>query len=569
MNITSSVSRKFNNLPLNIREKVTLPYLLLAIILIMGAVFVVTRVVFDTIEERFTNQLLEAGILATERMVVEEDQMLKTFRLLSYSNGVAEALSDINPEKLRELTFGTIVNNRQESVIFLDLEGNLILSAQHLDGGNIEEYEFGTGGISSWRDQPFVQAVIKGQSDDHGNKYAAYANSGNKAFFFISGPVYSENEELVGVLLVGKSLQELVKQIREETLAQVTIYDFEGKVLGSTFAAPSPINKQIADEVVVHQENSTLVFKNSRQVNIRNIGYREIFSTWDVRNREDLGIMGIALGESFLISTTNITRIQIALLAGLIFVLVIIIGLNLSKLITTPILELVSASKKVMDGDLNVEIQSASNDELAVMANTFNQMVRNVRDSKNEIIDSYDSTLEGWTKALDLRNEETKGHTDRVIDLMNKTARIVGIGEDKLVNIRRGCLLHDIGKMGVPDRILNKPGPLSEEEWEIMRHHPIYAYHMLKDIQFLAPALPIPYCHHEKWDGSGYPRGLKGEEIPIEARIFALVDVWDALTSDRVYRKALSKAEAIKIMKDGIGTHFDPEISNVFLEIVS
>lgn len=567
MNITSSVSKKFNNLPLNIREKVTLPYLILAIFLIIGAVFVVTRVVFDTIEERFTNQLLEAGILASERMVVEEEQMLKTFRLLAYSKGVSDAMLESSPERLRELTFGTIVNNRQESVIFLDLDGNLILSAQHVEGGNIEEYEFNTGGKLQFREQPFIRTVIQGQSDEHGNKYAAYVNSGDSAYLYISGPVFSENQELVGVLLVGKSLNELVRQIREETLAQVTIYDFDGQVLSSTFSAPSPIDNRIANEVSQNQDESSLVYKNKRQVNIRNIGYREIFSTWEVRNREDLGIMGIALGESFLISTTNITRIQIALLAGLIFVLVIVIGLNLSKIITTPILELVKASKMVMDGDLNVEIQSPSNDELAVMANTFNQMVKSVRSSKNEIIDSYDSTLEGWTRALDLRNEETKGHTDRVINLMISTAKAVGIEEEKLVHIRRGCLLHDIGKMGVPDRILNKPGPLSEGEWKIMRNHPMYAYQMLKDIQFLAPALPIPYCHHEKWDGTGYPRGLKGDEIPIEARIFALVDVWDALTSDRVYRKALSKEEAIKIMQDGIGTHFDPVISKVFLEI--
>lgn len=569
MNITSSISKSINNLPLNIREKVTLPYLLLAIVLILGAAFVVTRVVFDSIEERFTNQLLEAGILASERMVVEEEQMLKAFRLLAYSKGVSEALLNNDPDQLRELTFGTIVNNRQESVIFLNLDENLVFHAEHIEGGNIEEYDFNAGGQISFSHLPFVQAVMQGESDEYAEKFAAYVNWNRGQYFFISGPVYSDDRELVGILLVGKSLTGLVKQIREETLAQVTIYNFDGEVLASTFSIPSPINIQLVNEVIKNQDNTSLIFQNSREVNIRNIGYREIFSPWEVRNREDLGVLGISLGESFLISTTSVTRIQIGLLAGLLLVLVIFIGINLSKIITTPIMELVSASKKVIEGDLYVEIQSLSNDELAIMANSFNQMVKSVRTSKNEIIESYDSTLEGWTRALDLRNEETKGHTDRVINLMNKTATAAGISEEKLVHIRRGCLLHDIGKMGVPDRILNKPGPLSDEEWQIMRNHPIYAFEMLKDIQFLAPALPIPYCHHEKWDGTGYPRGLKGEEIPIEARIFALVDVWDALISDRVYRKALSKEEAIKIMHEGIGTHFDPGISKIFLDIVN
>lgn len=307
----------------------------------------------------------------------------------------------------------------------------------------------------------------------------------------------------------------------------------------------------------------------SRKIEIRNIGYREIFAAWEVRGGKDLGVLGIALGESFLVSTTRVTRIQIALLAGLIFILVILIGVNLSSIITRPILELVSASKKVMEGDLNVKITPTSKDELAVMVNTFNQMINSVKESKDKIIESYDSTLEGWSRALDLRSEETKGHTDRVLELMDKTSQALGIKGETLVNIRRGTLLHDIGKMGIPDSILNKSGQLTGDEWEIMQNHPTFAYEMLKDIHFLQPALTIPYCHHERWDGKGYPRGLKGEEIPIEARIFALVDVWDAITNDRVYRGAMRKEDAIKTIQDGSGSHFDPKLTKLFINVVN
>ena len=185
--------------------------------------------------------------------------------------------------------------------------------------------------------------------------------------------------------------------------------------------------------------------------------------------------------------------------------------------------------------------------------------------SKQELEHAYDATIEGWSKALDLRDEETEGHTQRVVKTTLQLARLAGVPEHELVHIRRGGLLHDIGKMGVPDSILLKPGPLTEEEWAIMRQHPQFAYDLLSQTSYLRLALEIPYCHHEKWDGSGYPRGLKGEEIPLSARLFAVVDVWDALTSDRPYRKAWSHEEALKYIKEQAGVHFDPAVVKLFL----
>ncbi|NUQ83535.1 MAG: PAS domain-containing protein [Anaerolineales bacterium] len=179
---------------------------------------------------------------------------------------------------------------------------------------------------------------------------------------------------------------------------------------------------------------------------------------------------------------------------------------------------------------------------------------------------AYNATIEGWSRALDLRDKETEGHTQRVTEMTLKLARYMGIPEEQLVHIHRGVLLHDIGKMGVPDDILLKPGPLTEEEWEIMRRHPQLAYDWLAPISFLQQSLEIPYCHHEKWDGTGYPRGLKEEEIPLSARIFAVADVWDALTNDRPYRKAWSKEEALEYIRENSGGHFDPQVVNAFLE---
>ncbi len=186
-----------------------------------------------------------------------------------------------------------------------------------------------------------------------------------------------------------------------------------------------------------------------------------------------------------------------------------------------------------------------------------------------ELAQAYEATLEGWGRALELRERETAGHSKRVIDLTIQLATAMGIPESEHEHIRRGALLHDIGKMAVPDAILSKPGPLSEEEWEIMRRHTTYAYDLLKDIEYLKPALDIPRSHHERWDGLGYPDGLAGENIPLAARIFSLVDVWDALRSDRPYRKAWSAKKARGYIREQAGKQFDPAIVEKFLEILN
>jgi len=187
--------------------------------------------------------------------------------------------------------------------------------------------------------------------------------------------------------------------------------------------------------------------------------------------------------------------------------------------------------------------------------------------SNAELEIAYQATLEGWVRALDMRDRETEGHTQRVTTLTRRLATSMGVDDDALLHITRGALLHDIGKMAIPDGILLKPSGLTEEERNLIQKHPVYAYEMLSPIKFLLPALDIPYCHHEKWDGSGYPRGLKGEDIPFAARIFSVVDVWDALVSDRPYRKGLVPADVKKMITEKSGSHFDPRMVDSFFSL--
>lgn len=181
---------------------------------------------------------------------------------------------------------------------------------------------------------------------------------------------------------------------------------------------------------------------------------------------------------------------------------------------------------------------------------------------------AYDATIEGWSRALELRDRETQGHTQRVTEMTVHLASAFGLTEQQIIHIRRGAILHDIGKMAIPDSILLKTGPLDTAEWEIMRQHTSIAVKLLRPIQYLAPALEIPQYHHEKWDGTGYPFGLKGEQIPLAARLFAVVDVYDALTSDRTYRKAWPRAQALEYIRAEAGRHFDPKVVEVFLRML-
>jgi putative two-component system response regulator len=194
---------------------------------------------------------------------------------------------------------------------------------------------------------------------------------------------------------------------------------------------------------------------------------------------------------------------------------------------------------------------------------------KNLEEAHKQLLFAYDETIEGWSRAMDLRDKETEGHSQRVTELTLKLASAFGIPKQDLVHVRRGALLHDMGKLGIPDSILLKSGKLTDEEWAFMRQHPQLAHNMLYPIEYLRPAMEIPYCHHEKWDGTGYPRGLQGEQIPLAARLFAIVDVWDALTSDRPYRKAWERDKVLAHIKEESGKHFDPNVVEVFLQIIA
>jgi putative nucleotidyltransferase with HDIG domain len=553
-----------------IRIKITLPFLVLSILIAVGAAFLITELVIENFEERFNKQLFEAGKISAELIVSYEDQMLEAMRLLANISGVAEALQANNPEDLRSLTLGVSANNQLEAVEFIDTEGNHVLSMHHFEGGNPENYTFSTGGQDSFSTLGMVQKVLAQQSDTQGDKFAELVQLDSGDYLYLSGPVYDAQRNLTGVLMVGRNLKGIVQEIRSSTFAQITLYDPNGIVITSTLPYPQSLPAGMASEVNSYKDISSTRrdLTNVRDFEASNLTFAEILGGFEVRRNKELGVLGVSLSMNTIVQTTTASRWRIFLLVASANFLIILVGISLANQITRPLIRLVQASSKVAKGDLNVKVQTQTNDEISVLANSFNVMVDSLNMSQQELLNAYDDTLAGWAKALELRDKETKGHSIRVTELTVEIAEALGIQGEALVHIRRGALLHDVGKMGTPDAILNKPGPLTTEEWRIIHKHPQDGCDMLSHIDFLKPALEVPLCHHEKWDGTGYPAGLRGEEIPISARIFCIVDVWDALINDRPYRKAISEKEVMDYIRSQSGKHFDPRIVDAFLRIM-
>ncbi len=553
-----------------IRIKITIPYLVLSLILAAAAAFLITQLVLENVEERFNKQLYEAGKISSELSVTYESQLLETQRLLANVEGVPAALQANDADALRSLTLGIIANNQLEAVEFLDQYGNHVLSVHHQSGGNPEDYRFSNGAQSIFSSLEIVQDVLAQKSDERGDKFVDLVETEQGNFLYIAGPIRDPQGNLAGTVLVGRSLARLTADMRAKTFAQITLYAHDGSVLYSTLPFPQGLTPEAVAQTISYKDVSSTKrdLTGQRDLEVSNIPFAEILGSWEVRGDEELGVLGVALSQNAVVQASTSSRWRIFFLVASANFLIILVGINLANTITRPLLQLVQASVKVSKGNLDVRVSAQSNDEISILTESFNTMVATLHQSQMDLINAYDNTLEGWAKALELRDKETEGHSERVTNLTLKFAEALGVQGEALVNIRRGALLHDIGKMGVPDAILRKPGALDEHERRIMEQHPQNAYNMLKHIDYLQAALEIPYCHHEKWDGTGYPRGLKGEAIPLSARMFAIVDVFDALTSDRPYRKAIAIEDAAAYLKAYSGSHFDPGIVDTFMRVL-
>ena len=544
---------RLRQLYIPIFTQITVPYILLAILIAGGATYIITRVIFDSVQERFSNQLVETALLAHESLVREEDDLLAALRFISHIQGIDEAVDHRLFSRLRELVLPVAFNSSIDSFAILDANGLSLLSLRiNTQGDGFENLN----PESPLRQLDFVQNVLEGHEDEAGDKFSGIVVSGSEEYFFVSGPILRADGTLAGAALAGRTVTNLASHVREETLAQCTFYSMEGLPFASTLGEEIPLTVDAATNILGRQDEASY----ARLLHDSGIDYNELLSPWEARGGEDLGLLGVALPTNFLVQASQFSRSNTLYLTVLALLLVLLVGVFVAQRITSPIQDLKSASLKVAEGDLQISVTPRSRDEIGILAQSFNAMVSGLNQSKRELLNAYDETIEGWARATDLRDHETEDHSRRVADLTLALAQAMGVQSEQLIHMRRGALLHDIGKIAIPDRILLKPGRLTETQTNEMRKHPEYARSFLEQIEFLKPAMDIPYTHHERWDGSGYPRGLKGAQIPLAARIFTVVDVWDALTSDRPYRAALGFDDAMQYITSQSGSHFDPKV---------
>ena len=381
-NVIAQAKDKKRLFRLPLRFKISLPYLLLTIGLGVFAAFILTRVIFDTIEDRFQNQLLEAGKITHEWLVNKESSMLETIRYIANIEAIDESIVQSDLNKLRDYIYPIAVNEELDSIRLLGEEGVQLIGMDHKKSGNIEEYDFWTN-PEDFSEFPLVKRIIEQRTDDLGDKYSGFVQIYNKNILYITGPIFDDGGSLVGIVLVGEYIESLVNDMRTSTLTQVTIYDMTGAVTASSFELPTALDTGLLSSVLLNENDESLI----RNFDVYDISYGEVLSPLVIRGREVIGILGNALTQSFLLYSTFITQMQIVVFVLSAILLVMIIGLLISRMVSAPLIELINASKAVANGDYSVSINSFSGDEIEDLANTFNTMVSAVRSSESEIID--------------------------------------------------------------------------------------------------------------------------------------------------------------------------------------
>ncbi len=360
------------------RIKITLPFALLAVIFASSAAFLGSRFIIESIGERFTNQLIDAATLSTDWMVQEENRILDSVRLISNTEGVAESLQNRDANQLRKIILPIAINYQEQVVEILDLQGISLLSLRQRQDGNPEDYD-ATQGDSSATQWEFVQKVLTQKVDQRGDKYAGLGHSSWGDFFYIAGPILDQEGSLVGVILIGKSLATLARQIRQDTLAQITLYDLNGDSQVSTVLIEEDIpalSSNLIQQVLNRQDQQSII----RDFEVASARYSEILGPWEARGGQDLGVVGVSLAQNFFIHPSLLTRFQAFFVISFTFLAVIAIGSLLAGQITAPLSQVVQSFVRVAQGDLEIRIPAKGNDEITVLAHAFNYMVSGLQE---------------------------------------------------------------------------------------------------------------------------------------------------------------------------------------------
>lgn len=537
--------------------KIVLPFALLTVAIGTVGTLLATGQLSSRSQEAFDNQLIHDGFVVQSMEQSADANRHAIVRLLTAGPGLSQNWPKASSLQMwLERALAIHPNVIVETV---DPSGREIVGV--VGHGSLADTVTQNRDLSAW---PGLTYMLSGG----GSNEDLIASSPRPAVF-VAQVVHSPSGTLLGAILVGEYLDDRAATLKAALHDDINYYDINGQVLGTSLAvSPTDLSALSLDAATRGRVNPTSVVELSRTVGGPSM---ELISPWNPHS--SLGYIGTSASTAGLLADTNQLRVILVLLflAGVLFTLAI--GMWLARLIIRPVQRLVEATRLVSAGDLDHQTPVTTRDEIGELTQSFNQMTRSLKEKSQslrtamvQLQDTYLMTIEALAAAVEARDPYTHGHTQRVEEYATFMARELGCSEADINAIRRASVLHDIGKIGIEDVILRKQGRLEPDEELRMQRHPVIGVDMLQGIDFLDPVLPLVRHHHERWDGNGYPDQLHADEIPLGARILAVADALDAMTSDRPYRPARTFEYAKTEILKGSGTHFDPEVVTAFIK---
>lgn len=535
----------------SIRTKIVLPFfLLLAFLGVAGTVIITARATSATVSD-FEGNLLRSSLLSNDHLAVLEAERLAQLRAAIDTQGVSAAVSTHDAATLTRL--------------LRPIQANALpaqLTIRVMDSKGLEELTLWPSPeqvqLRPLAGEPVVAGVLAGQVDAKGDKNVFPRVEPAGTYLYWIGPVHAgaDANGVGGAILIGETLSEIAGDIRDSRASELIFYDQSGGVLLSSLHGIAPLPKSVLN---------TLPYK---PVRIREVvdgqGYEVLVGNWRLR-ASSVGYLASAINARDLDASISQIRALMVAIFAVAALMTLLFGGLLARKITRPVDRLVVSTAAIAAGDLAHRAEITSDDEIGVLAQSFNAMASTLEQKDRELEENYFASIETLARAIDARDPYTFGHSTRVAAISLEIASAMELPENDMKALRRAALLHDIGKIGVEDRILRKQGPLTDEEWDAMKQHPFIGYKMLTGLTFLKPSLAGVLHHHERWDGRGYPAGLREDGITPYVRILTVADTLDAMTSDRPYRLGMAFERAIGEIRKLGGSQFDPAVVEAFL----
>ncbi len=533
-------------IPSGIRWKIAAPFVVLTLVVAVAGTYLATELVSKPLEDRFVNQMAEAARVTADSVVRRERQHLQVLRAITYTAGIPEALRSNDEQALSRLIQPIAANSKTEYVEVLDFKGRRVLGMALNDEQSLT--------YRPLTDPPdrsslaIVQSILKGQFDDSGSKFAQIVQLQDGAALYTAGPIY-DGKNVIGVVMVGSSLDSFLASVKREALADVTFYDMNGQVLSSTFddsedATLTPGGANVSPDTLAGIRESKSLFGR---------GYEFLYGELRLRD-ETVGAYSVALPSTFISSANSHTRSTMIAVFAAATMAVLAIGTLVAKSVTAPLIRLARTALAVSAGDLTIRSGYRGRDEVGILATSFDIMT-------SRLATQHLQTIKALTSAIDARDPYTAGHSIRVGQLSVEIGRELELPRRELQFLEIGGYLHDVGKIGIRDNVLLKNGPLTPQERALVEEHPRIGLSIIQHVELPQEIIEVVGGHHEKLDGTGYPYGLVGDAVTIFARIASVSDVFDALTTHRPYRPALELRRAAEILRTEVTLgHLDARV---------